>query len=62
MSVIFIKTSLLLKMLFTGCNSACPILVQDMKRIEAALPANQLKNFAERIQFDKNWWTLLTTG
>ncbi len=32
-------------MFFASCTYACPILVQDMKRIESQIPEGQLKNY-----------------
>jgi protein SCO1 len=32
-------------MFFASCTYACPILVQDMKRIESEIPSSELKNY-----------------
>jgi protein SCO1 len=66
---------MLLALVYTHCGTACPRIVQDMKRVEAALPdldfvlvsidperdtPGHMKEFATGSRLDPKRWTLLS--
>lgn len=41
----FYGKQVILAMIYTSCPTACPVIVNDMQKLEAAIPENELNNY-----------------